>query len=267
MYSISAVYDGFFNYTFAYKLDSDVPWRFFVVRNKTDNKVIVPKNDVKWMDVSDMEPIGEEIKRKLQSKNQAAIWLVSHCHTVNNREDFVVKLVTELESYNLSIMTTGSQRCVYPYEEITPCSYWNTPNGTHSKEICHKWISSTHYFYLAFENAMCEDYVTEKILIATKNFAVPIVFGGADYTKFLPPGSYINASDLTPKELASLMNELIQDKNKYYEYFKWHRYYSIHDPTESAETDGMCVLCAFLNNAKYDSVSSVYTRLTWFYKF
>lgn len=184
MYPLRSIYDGFFNYTFTYKLDSDVTWRFFVVRNKSDNKVIAPKKDIKWIDFKDMEPITEDIKHKLRSKNRAAVWLVSHCTTPNSREDFVVKLKSELESYNLNLDITGRWHCIDSYlDQVCPCNFWHKTNGNYSQEDCYKWILENHYFYLAFENSMCEDYVTEKILTATKNYAIPIVLGGADYSR------------------------------------------------------------------------------------
>lgn len=186
LFPIKSLYNGFFNYTFTYKLDSDIPKLFFAVRNRSDNKVIAPKVNVQWIHTNDMEPINQEIESKLKYKNKAAVWLASHCKTPSRREDIIAKLITELERYNLSIETTGTWQCVGPYENHTsPCSYWNNPNGTYSPEVCHSWITANHYFYLAFENSMSEDYVTEKILTATKNFAIPIVFGGADYSKFV----------------------------------------------------------------------------------
>lgn len=172
MYPITSFYNGFFNHTFTYKLDSDVPWRFYVVRNRTSNMIIAPKMDAKWIDIKDMEPISEDFKSKLHNKNQAAAWLVSHCNTISRREDLTARLKTELETYNLILDIKG--RCVDPDEP--PCNYWN--------DRCHRWVGD-HYFYLAFENSLSEDYVTEKILTATKNFVIPIVFGGANYSRFV----------------------------------------------------------------------------------
>lgn len=171
MYPLSKKYNGFFNFTFTYKLDSDATWRFFVVRNKTGNKVIAPKKHVNWIDVNDMEPVSDDIKRKLQTKNKAAAWYVSHCSTISKREDVALKLRTAMEKYSLSLDIYGL--CGWP--DAPPCKYWN--------ESCHIPIEKNHYFYLAFENSMCEDYVTEKILTATDHFAIPIVLGGANYTR------------------------------------------------------------------------------------
>lgn len=173
MYPISKKYNGFFNFTFTYKLDSDVPWRYFVVRNKTSKKVIAPNKDVTWMDIDDMKPISEDIKRKLRSKNKAAAWYASHCSTVGKREDVIEKLKPALARYSLSLDIYGLCGLV----GAPMCQYWN--------ESCHIPIEINHYFYLAFENSMCEDYVTEKILTATEHYAIPIVLGGANYSRFV----------------------------------------------------------------------------------
>lgn len=64
----------------------------------------------------------------------------------------------------------------------------------------------------------------------------------------MPDGMYLDAFALGEEKLAKMMNDIISDKNKYYEYFKWHRYYSFHATNENADTDEICALCAFLNN-------------------
>ena len=48
-------------------------------------------------------------------------------------------------------------------------------------------------FYLAFENSICPDYVTEKFFNTLLFSTVPIVYGGADYVaNGAPPNSYID---------------------------------------------------------------------------
>lgn len=44
-------------------------------------------------------------------------------------------------------------------------------------------LKEDYLFYLAFENAFDRDYVTDTILRAFNNYAVPIVYGGADYDR------------------------------------------------------------------------------------
>lgn len=44
-------------------------------------------------------------------------------------------------------------------------------------------------FYLAFENSLCKDYVTEKVYKIMNQNIIPVVYNGADMSRFLPPKS------------------------------------------------------------------------------
>ena len=66
-------------------------------------------------------------------------------------------------------------------------------------------LSKRYRFYLAFENSLCQDYVTEKFFnkFGENVYIVLIVLGGFDYKRYLPEGTYINAADFrSPKDLA-----------------------------------------------------------------
>ena len=64
-------------------------------------------------------------------------------------------------------------------------------------------ILNYYHFYLSLENSLCPDYVTEKLYRALAHHAIPVVYGGANYSRFLPAGSYVNAVDFaSPQELA-----------------------------------------------------------------
>lgn len=78
----------------------------------------------------------------------------------------------------------------------------------------------------------------------------------------MPDGIYFDVTKFTEGELASKMNELIQDKEKYYDMFKWHDYYSYHSIAESGETDPLCAFCAFLNDDSRRIKRRVYARFT-----
>lgn len=85
------------------------------------------------------------------------------------------------------------------------------------------------------------------------------------FFRFLPPGSYLDAYSLGHVTLAAIMNDTIINKDKYYDYFKWHNHYSIHATNDSADTDEICAFCAFLNSKKHSYTRSVYTRLSMFW--
>lgn len=169
IYPIPSHYNGFFNLTWTYKLNSDAFFRYIIIKNKR-GEIIGPKVNMHWMDMNDMEPTGEEIKMKLQNKTKAGAWFVSNCETPNQREIYVTKLNQELLKYTLKID-------LYGHCAGLKCS--------HDDRKCPKMIESEYYFYLAFENSMFEDYVTEKLLRAIENYAVPIVYGGANYSRYV----------------------------------------------------------------------------------
>lgn len=78
----------------------------------------------------------------------------------------------------------------------------------------------------------------------------------------MPDGIYLNAVQLGQEELAKQINEYIHDKEKYYDFFKWRRYYSYHEVSESADTNRLCAFCALLNNATVRSQRRVYARMS-----
>ncbi|KAI6198659.1 Glyco-tran-10-N domain-containing protein [Aphelenchoides besseyi] len=54
---------------------------------------------------------------------------------------------------------------------------------------------ATHHFYFAFENAICNGYVTEKFIERARGLVVPVVLRRSDYRTLLPDDSYISADD------------------------------------------------------------------------
>lgn len=171
IHPVPSHYNGVFNLTWSYKLDSDALFRYMIIKNKK-GEVIGPKPNMSWIDFNDMEPISEGIKQKLKDKKNAAAWVASHCETPSQREEYVKTLTVELNKYNLKIDVFG--HCGNDSLDVQ-CS-----KGI--KE-CNSLIESEYFFYLAFENSMSEDYVTEKLLTAMKHYTVPVVYGGADYSR------------------------------------------------------------------------------------
>lgn len=164
-------FNNVFNLTWTYKLDSDARLGYIIVRDRYGEK-IGPKKDMHWLDINKMKPIGKYIKRKLRNKNTAAAWFVSNCNATNNRSNYIDKLSTELSLLELSIDIYGD------------CGNYNCTRDDMVQQ-CFAKIETDFYFYLAFENSFCEDYVTEKILNALEHFSVPVVYGGGNYTRYV----------------------------------------------------------------------------------
>ena len=89
------------------------------------------------------------------------------------------------------------------------------------------FISHVRYkYYLAFENSVCLDYISEKTYKPYLAKAIPILMGGGQFNRVLPPNSYIDVMDFdSPKALAEYLKYLDQNEDKYMEYFWWWKYY------------------------------------------
>ncbi|XP_050346006.1 alpha-(1,3)-fucosyltransferase C-like [Nymphalis io] len=224
--------NNFFNWTWTYKVNSDARWGYMIVRDSS-NTIIGPNAEMHWLKLSEMDPVSNEFREKLKSKTKAAAWFVSNCNSRNGREIFVNKLNKELKKYELKVDIYGR------------CGPLKCPREKNNE--CVKMLEKDYYFYLSFENSFAEDYVTEKLLTSVQNNAVPIVFGAANYTRFMPDGMYLNARELGAVKLAEKMNELIRNPDLYADYFRWRNHYSYHHKSESIETDDYCGFCSMLN--------------------
>lgn len=157
-------YDGFFNWTATYRLDSDIPYPY--IKIKKDGQVIGPKKDMAWPDFPE---VSEEFAEKLSNKSKAAAWFVSSCSSRNRRTELADKLATALKGYNHKVDVYGK------------CGSLNCPRN--KENTCGSLLERDYYFYLSLENSFDEDYVTEKVLTALQHDAVPIVYGGANYSR------------------------------------------------------------------------------------
>ncbi|CAH2087546.1 unnamed protein product [Euphydryas editha] len=232
--------DGFFNLTFTYRLDSDIMWSYFVVRNRK-GKIVAPSISVKWRTSS--RPVVKKIKSVLAGKRKAAVWLVSDCEADSLRDEYLTRLQEHLFHFGLKIDVYGK------------CSHKRCPN-----DDCDKVIKKHYYFYMAFENSSAEDYVTEKVLYGYRNYAVPVVYGGANYSRFLPPSSYINAREMHPYNLAFAMYQAIKTPALYETYFKWTNLYTINADYKSDHP--ICNLCNTLHRNQIYSTKDKF-RLWW----
>ncbi|XP_038221280.1 alpha-(1,3)-fucosyltransferase C-like [Zerene cesonia] len=231
------IYDDFFNWTFTYKLNSDFRWWFFEIYDLNDTR-IGPPVDV-WPDFGS---IDDDLKSKLDEKTRMAAWFVSNCDTISGREWVAKELNKELkERYGWSIDIYGS------------CGDYACPRRY--AELCNQRIEKRYFFYLALENSFAEDYVTEKILLGLNNLAIPVVYGAVNYSRFLPPGSYLDARELGTQELARIMNKIVTHREILYDYFKWTNHITFRHVSARSQ---ICGLCATLNDRKQMKANSMY---------
>ena len=194
-----------YNLTMTYRLDSDIP---------------IPYGAFKKREKPRTHDFGGYYNfAGGKSKNVA--WVVSNCKTKSKRE----KYVKELKKY------------------IDVDIYGKCGTLSCNKSTCFTMINSTYKFYLAIENSICEDYITEK-LYRTMHLGgiIPVVLGGADYSKLVPPHSVINVMDYpSPRALAEYLHKLDSNDTLYNEYFQWRDHY------EGAGEGFWCSLCKYLH--------------------
>lgn len=167
----------------------------------------------------------------LENKSKSVAWFVSNCNAFSKREEIAKKLqeTIEVDIYG----KCGPLKCVD-----------NEPS-----QKCEKMLNSTYKFYLAFENALCTDYVTEKLYRAMENYIIPIVFNGASLKYFVPPQSVIDANDFeTVQDLANYLKFLSNNSSEYKKYFWWKKYYKVN---QSSHLNAFCDLCRKINDMEH----------------
>ncbi|XP_046640158.1 alpha-(1,3)-fucosyltransferase C-like [Daphnia pulicaria] len=227
----------YFNWTMTYRRDSDIFLRDYygslVAKTSIHNDTRAERynynlkyiNDSLYKDqtvITDDMP-GIELSQRqfdltalIKGKTKMITWFVGHCSTPIRREEYVHQL-----SQYVSIDVYGDCTRKCPSQ-------------------CDEMLRSHYKFYLAFENSWCPDYVTEKFIRPYLYEAIPILLGGADYSKFAPPNSYINARDFdSPKQLAEYLLLLDQSDSLYASYFSWKKDYYVSVP----DMFGWCELC------------------------
>ena len=106
---------------------------------------------------------------------------------------------------------------------------------------CRDHLGQNYKFYLAFENSLCLDYVTEKFFLAYEHNMVPVTFGLANYSLYGPPGSYINSMDFdSVEDLAKYLLYLDENDDEYLKYFDWRGKYRVESLTMN---NLMCIAC------------------------
>ena len=222
-----ALFNGMFNWTSTYRVDSDFwsPYGFYAP--------LTP-------DEIDVKP-----KNYAEGKDKLLAWAVSHCGAL--RDVFVTKLLRYIK-----VDIFGS--CAYKFHQ-----HKSYPRGS---QECNKKLQR-YKFYLSFENSFCTDYITEKYWNnPLSHNIVPVVMGGASYEnkQLAIPGSFINVVDFESVEaLVKYLMYLNSNDTAYNEYFMWKKKFK----RAPLMPSWSCRICAALNN---DSLpAKVYDNLGEFW--
>lgn len=160
----NVIFDGFFNWTATYKLDSDIPFPYIQIRDRS-GVVVGPKRNMTWAEIANVD----EDLSPTRNKSKAAAWFVSHCSSRSGRKELVENLQRALWEFGLKVDVYGN------------CGPLKCPRR--ARRSCDDMLGRDYFFYMSLENSLAEDYVTEKLLTALQHDTVPIVLGGADYSR------------------------------------------------------------------------------------
>jgi len=197
--------------------------------------------------------MNKDYKIPYSNKTKLAAALISNCWSDNSRR---MDFINQLRKYIVVDVygSCGNKKC--PDSPI--------------KSVCKELIASEYKFYFAFENSLCDDYITEKFFAMLKYNIVPVVLGDIKkkymefvsnlndfYKRFLksekflkkvPSSGFIDVIDFkSPKDLANYLQYLDSNKEVYYKYFEWKKYVTFTDyyRNYTAHSQGVTIFCDF----------------------
>lgn len=178
---------------------------------------------------------GDNYETEIVEKTNFIAWCVSNCK-VQFRNDYV-----RLMQKYLTVDVYGT--CSRMFGTKAVCQ--------RDSSRCNRFLA-TYKFYLAFENSICNDYVTEKYWGALHRGNVPVVLSANN--DLLIPGSFIDVNDFkTVKQLANYLSYLNENDDAYMKYFKWREDFGIDFlPNDARRTDiWLPQLCDFLQDVDW----------------
>ncbi|XP_051025670.1 alpha-(1,3)-fucosyltransferase 10 isoform X2 [Acomys russatus] len=150
-------------------------------------------------------------KNHLRQKLAPLVYVQSDCDPPSDRDSYVRELMAyiEVDSYGECLQNKD-----LPQGLRNPASM--DADGFYR-------IVAQYKFMLAFENAVCDDYITEKFWRPLKLGVVPVYYGSPSIADWLPSNrSAILVSEFShPKELARFIRQLDYDDRSYEAYVEW----------------------------------------------
>ncbi|XP_067669553.1 glycoprotein 3-alpha-L-fucosyltransferase A-like [Haliotis asinina] len=193
---------------------------------RRDSTMVAPYE--RWLRFDNASSITRT-RNYAKGKSKMAAMFVSNCAASNGRLEYAkeLKQYVEVDIYGYC----GDKQC-----------------ARNNAKTCFGMLNKDYKFYLAFENANCRDYITEKFFVnGLSHDVIPIVMGAhpEDYEEVAPPHSYIHVENFkSAKELAEYMKMLDKNDELYNEYFNWKGTGSF------LNTKFWCRLCSLVSDDK-----------------
>ena len=183
--------------------------------------------------IQNQEENNMSLENVFENKTKDVLWFNSNCDSRSQR----MRYVDEMKKYiNVDIYgKCGHLKCG---EALVLFN-----------DQCHRNLTKQYKFYLAFENSICNEYVTEKTfhIFQHQMPIVPVVRSTPDVKHLVPNGTFINTRDFkSPKALAKFLRNLGKDRKQYMTYLRNIRQYSSISQVELLQRN-MCDLCDMLH--------------------
>lgn len=231
-------YRNYFNWTMTYRMDSDVRLLYGRIHAKASAPKLDEEIRAKIQETHlSVHRKGKKRRKTITKKTRLAAAMISHCNTDGRREDYI----KQLKKY-VKIDVYG-----WCHDEGSPQLTCDTNEILSSTPECYDMLEANYYFYLSFENSICTDYVTEKFFQIMKHDMIPVVYGGANYSRIAPKHSYIDARQFKPKDLATYLRQLANNVTLYNEYFWWKEDYIVEAGLQRMARNAFCDLCQKLH--------------------
>uniref|UniRef100_A0A914LL52 Fucosyltransferase n=1 Tax=Meloidogyne incognita TaxID=6306 RepID=A0A914LL52_MELIC len=181
-YDKNLLTNKFFNSSATYRVDSSVFMPYDALTKITPT---TPKEYI-WNQ--------KEVLAKVMNKTKLAFQAISHCNA-NSSRDPITKRLQELIGLDV----------------VGECY------GGRCSSDCYKRNMENHMFYLALENNICHNYVTEKFWNSLRSLTVPVVFSrpvlkGMD----VPSNAFIALDDFkSVNEFSAYLKALQNDTERY----------------------------------------------------
>ena len=223
-----------FNHTATFKRNSDYP---------------ITTQYLKSMAELESKKHFKPLKEKKQAGLAPVVFVQSDCDPPSDRDNYVRELMKyiPIDAYGACLHNKD-----LPKELVDPL----TMEKSNFFEIMSKYK-----FTLAFENALCDDYITEKLWRPLVLGSVPVYRGSPSVQDWLPDrnSAVVVNNYKSPKELAEFLKYLDSNDEAYEKYVKFkkvgvtntrlldrmkHREWGVNDYTRINFIDGFeCLVC------------------------
>ncbi|KAG8454398.1 hypothetical protein GDO86_000862 [Hymenochirus boettgeri] len=155
--------------------------------------------------------VSIERKNELRKNIAAVAYVQSDCDPPSDRDSYVQELMKYIavDSYGECLHNRDLPKQV------------NSPSSMDDLKFYH--ILAQYKFILAFENAVCEDYITEKLWRPLMLGSIPVYFGAPNVEDWLPSikSAIIVDRFVDPQELAIYIHTLDKNDTLYMEFLEW----------------------------------------------